>query len=215
MIRYTIDNIDFNDFGVWVKESAGVVDLPKPKEIKSTSWAEYHGSVVDLRNVRMEQRQITLSCYLKADNSADFTAKILNFEKLLFGGLKRLQIDLTQDTSLFFDCYLSDEILVKKKWSEADMVGEFQIKLTEPEPQKKVLRFVATEAGKVFNITLSTLDAVQFSFGDGQTSGDVWGTDFEVEHEYSEAGEFFILIKGNIDNIHNITTNAEIIWEKL
>lgn len=209
MITYTIDNTDFKSLGVWVRESTGVVDLPKPKAVKSHSWSEYHGSVVDLREVKLEERVINLDCFIKASSPEDFMSKLNAFQSLLSGGFKRLQIDVTEDTTLIFDCYLSAAIAVKKKWSEHDMAGEFSVRLTEPEPLKKVIRFDGTE----FLIGFSTSDAVQIFYGDGTKSKDLWG-EVSIKYTYKEHRTRYITIHGNIDKITDLSTNGEVIWER-
>lgn len=41
------------------------------------------------------------------------------------------------------------------------------------------------------------------------------GTDVALEHTYTEAGEYDIIVSGVIEDIEEFSTNAIVIWEKL
>ena len=213
MVQYLINNTDFKQFGVWVQESSGILDLPKAKEIKKANWAEYHGTIPDLRNIRYEERIITLKCFLVANNPAELVGNFNKFLALISGGLKRLQINVTADVSLHYDVYLSSNISLRKKWSEGKMVGEFDITLTEPEPIKKVIMFQTAKYYNVFELSLTSSDALSVSYGDGTSRNDVFGENIQLNHTYSADGTYYIIIKGNVEKIEDLTTNGTIIWE--
>lgn len=213
MVHYYINNNNLKDFGVYVKESEGVLDLPKPKELKKFSFAEYNGSIVDLRNVRFEEQVITLKCFVAAESPSDLVQKVKSFSALCSGSLKRLQIDVTDEVSLFYDIYLSSGISIKKKWSDGKIVGEFDLQLTEPEPIKKVLRFSATADNLSLSLSLSSESALFVTYGDGEDKKDVYGTNINLGHEYGSEGVYYIIIHGNVSEIGDLTTTAEVIWQ--
>ena len=48
------------------------------------SWDDYHGEEVDLRHKYYEPREITLSCFVKAENKADFIEKNVGFRLAIY-----------------------------------------------------------------------------------------------------------------------------------
>lgn len=138
MIQYLINNTDFKTFGVFVSDSSGVLDTPKPKNIQKHGWREYHGSMVDLRNICLEERNIVLKCFLVASSEADFADKTNRLAELFSVGSLRLTINV-KDISIVCGCYLSKEIQIKKHWRNDTMVGEFELNLCNADPLDYVI----------------------------------------------------------------------------
>lgn len=207
---YYIDNYNFKGFGIYVQESTGVVDLPKFKPPTETDWAEYHGVIVDSEKTpRTEARTIQLKCFLKAENQVDFLTKLSAFQSVFMTkGLKRLAIILTNEVGLFFDVYMSDGLQVTKRWSDSTMVGQFTVTLIEPEPIKKIIRF--DSQGSASTLSFKTSEAVSVYWGDGTYQHDLYGN-VSLSHTYDEAGIYFAIIHGNIDNITDLNTNGDIL----
>lgn len=132
MVQYVINNKDFKTFGVYVSDSSGILDTPKPKNIQRYNWREYHGSVVDLRNICYEERNILLKCFVVGNSEADFVEKVNGFTKHLSGSLK-LSVNIGE-VSIICGCYLEKGIEVKKKWRGGTMVGEFDLSLCNADP---------------------------------------------------------------------------------
>ena len=42
-VIYSLNGKFFKDFGVYISESKGLLDKPKPKARKTYDWAEQHG----------------------------------------------------------------------------------------------------------------------------------------------------------------------------
>lgn len=213
---YLLDGIDFKDFGVYVSGSDGVLSRPKLKAPASLSWDNYHGESVDLMHKFYESREITLSCFIKADTKIDFIKRMSEFEKQFDKtGTNRLVIDVHPVKPLIYEVYCKDAIEVKKTWSEELMVGTFNLKLIEPEPVKRVLKHIRVgESTKTCNVRFTSRKYVNIYWGDGSVDYDLSG-DVDIMHEYTENGDFFPLITGCIDEIENFDTNAIVVWEKI
>ena len=213
---YTINGVDFKDYGVYVSDSEGVVSRPKLKEPLSLSWDNYHGVVVDLNHKFYEQREITLSCFIKANSKSEFAMKTAKFEQLFdASGTQRLVIDIHPTKPLIYEVYCKDEIAISKKWNDNLMVGTFKLKLIEPEPVKRILKHIRTgESTKTCSITLKTTKLVNIYWGDGTVDYDVSG-DITKTHDYTENGDYYPVITGCIDEITEFSTNAIIVWNKI
>lgn len=221
-VRYYLNEKNIKaDFGIYVSASSGVLDMPKLKETNSQNWREYHGTVVDLDAPRMEDREIILDCFVNAESQLSFIQKINAFySEFLKSGFKRLRVEIdAMQKPLIFDVYLKDGIKVTKQWTEGQQVGKFQIKLIEPNPQKKVLRFTATESNKLCMFDIQTPMAVCITYGDNSRADEVVSENgFKVRHEYAEPGEYYISISGVIPEIKRLiidVNNTEEIWVTL
>nr|DAE05372.1 MAG TPA: distal tail protein [Siphoviridae sp. cttm829] len=214
---YTLDGIDFREFGVFVSDSDGVLNRPKLKQLASISWDNYHGEDVDLNHKYYEPREITLSCFIKAKTKNDFIMQMSRFEQQFDKrGLHRLMIDVHPIKPLIYEVYCKDEISVSKKWNDELMVGTFKLKLTEPQPVKRVLKHIRiSETTKSCTINITTPKYVNIFWGDGTVDEDISGRDVQVSHNYKENGEYFPVITGCIDEIEAFQTNAIIVWNKL
>ncbi len=219
-IVYTIDGVDFKDFGVYVSDSDGVVDRPKMKSPRSDSWDNYHGEVVDMTHNYVEPRTITLSCFIKANNRLDFMDKMFQFEQAFAtSGFHRLMIEVGAKP-LVYNVYCPDAITVSKKWNDGLMVGTFKLKLTEPEPVKRVLKHYVSDisGSNVCTIVVKSAKYLNIYWGDGSVDYDVCGDSANaktITHTYSATGEYYPVITGCIDEITSFTTSSIIIWNKL
>lgn len=214
---YALDGVDFREFGVFVSDSDGILSRPKLKSLASISWDNYHGEDVDLNHKYYEAREITLSCFIKASNKADFIGKMTRFEQQFDRrGLHRLSIDVHPTKPLVYEVYCKDEISVAKKWSDNLMVGTFKLKLTEPQPVKRVLRHVrVSDDTKTCTITLTSSKYVNVFWGDGEVQEDISGKNVTITHNYKEDGVYFPVVTGCIDEIEAFSTNAIVVWNKL
>ena len=157
------------------------------------------------------------SCFLKASSKNDFITRLVEFEQLFDKpGTQRLMISVHPIKPLVYEIYNKNEIAVKKTWNERLMVGTFDLKLTEPEPVKRVLKHIrVSDATKDCTITLTSNKNVNIYWGDGESDLDVSGTKKTVSHTYKDNGDYFIIIAGCVDEITDFATNAIIVWNKL
>lgn len=216
---YTLDGVDLRDYGVYVSGSDGILNRPKRKTPYSVSFDNYHGEMVDLNHNFVDVRTITLSCFIKADNKMDFIQKVNEFEQAFDGnGTHRLVLDVHPVKPLIYEVYAKDAIEIKKEWSDSLMVGTFTLKLTEPEPVKRVLKHIRiSNATKTCEITIKSKKYVNIYWGDGSVDYDVAGQDdaVTITHDYGTNGDYFPVITGCIDEITEFSTNAIIVWSKL
>ncbi len=217
VLSYQLDGVDFKEYGVYVSESEGVVNRPKLKNMASISWDNYHGQSVDLQHKYYEPREITLSCFIKANSKNDFITKVSTFEQLFDNaGTNRLVIDVHPIKPLIYEVYCKDEIAITKKWNDELMVGTFKLKLIEPDPVKRLLKHIrVSDATKTCTITLTTHKLVNIYWGDGLVDYDVSGDNLTISHDYAQNGDYFPVVTGCVDEISLFTTNAIVVWNKL
>lgn len=214
---YLLDGVDFKTYGVYVSGSDGIMNRPKMKAPASLNWDNYHGESVDLSHKFYESREITLSCFIKAESKMNFIKKIAAFEQQFDKmGTNRLTIDVHPVKPLIYEVYCKDAIEISKEWSDELMVGTFKLKLIEPEPVKRILKHIRVgESTKTCTITLTSTKYVNIYWGDGSVDYDISGDAVEITHDYSTNGDYFPVITGCIDEISSFDTNAIVVWERI
>lgn len=217
---YFIDGVDFKDFGIYVSDSKGVIDLPKLKTPRTDKWDNYHGDVVDMSHKYYEARTIKLSCFIKAGDSSEFMEKVFEFERMFdVARTNRLMIDVGAKP-LVYEVYCPNGVVLSKKWNNNLMVGTFELNLTEPEPVKKVLKhYVTSNPGTdVCSMTILSSKYLNIYWGDGTSDMDVCGDGSQAQtitHQYSNPGEYYPVITGCIDEIDSFSTSSIVVWNKL
>jgi hypothetical protein len=214
---YLLDGVNFKEYGVYVSGSDGVLNRPKLKTPASLSWDNYHGESVDLMHKFYEPRDITLSCFVKADSKMDFIRKVSSFQQQLDKTeTNRLTIDIHPVKPLIYEVYCKDAIEITKEWNDELMVGTFKLKLVEPEPVKRVLKHIRVgESTKTCTVKLTSNKYVNIYWGDGSVDYDICGDEVEITHDYAVNGDYFPVITGCIDEISLFETNAIVVWEKI
>lgn len=214
---YLLDGVNFKEYGVYVSGSDGVMNRPKMKAPATLNWDNYHGESVDLSHKFYESREITLSCFVKAESKMDFIKKITTFEQQFDKmGTNRLVIDVHPVKPLIYEVYCKDAIEISKEWSDELMVGTFKLKLIEPEPVKRVLKHIrVNESTKTCTITLTSTKYVNIYWGDGSVDYDISGDAVKITHNYDVNGDYFPVVTGCIDEISSFETNAIIVWERI
>lgn len=220
-VRYFINEKNIKStFGVYVAASEGVLDLPKIKDFTKQDWYEYHGTIVDLAPPKLQNREITLDCWITAANQLAFVQKInALYQEFLKSGYKRLRVEIGDDVPpLIFDTYLADSIKITKKWSPGSQQGKFKIKLSEPNPQKRIFKFIASGRKLTCTLQIKTDMAATITWGDNTRTDEVIaGSWYHVSHIYSRAGEYYISISGMITNLDTSYNheNTQLIWQML
>ena len=216
-LEYFIDGINFRNWDIRVADSDGVLDKPKLKSPLKITWDDYHGEVVDLQNKRLEAREITLDCFMKADGKMDFITKLNSFlDMFQKDGTQRLMVDVHPTKPLLFEVYNEAGIEIKKRWRDDLMVGTFKLKLREPDPVKRVVRHQRiSEATKTLSITVSSNKALTVFWGDGTKTENVYGENVTVKKDYLTEGIYYAIVAGVIEDITNFSTNGIIVWNKL
>lgn len=218
-VVYKIDGVDISTYGVYVSASDGLLSRPNFKKPTAHSWPEYHGEVVDL-NIRVyEPRTIQLDCFIVADSKEQFLTKCNTFLSIFEkSGTLRLFVSVDPDKPLLYEVYLDAGMDVKKIWSNHQMTGRFSIKLREPEPVKRVIRYTRNdEASKQVTLSIASSKLLNIYWGDGNHAFDVSGgaSSKQITHNYTADGTYYIVITGNIDEISEFTHNGVLVWNKL
>lgn len=216
MIQYLIDNIDLKTYGVRVADTSGLLDIPKMKKPLSVNWPDRHGEQVDLSQVLFEPRDITLNCYMMASSRSEFLTRVNEFAAtvLMSPGLKQLIVIYDNSKPLAYMVYFPDGLDIKRstRWHAARQTGVFQLKLREPEPVKRVLRFSALTGNMQVSLAFTSIKQVTVYWGDKRS--DVTHTSTPgLTHTYQVAGTYYIVMTGLMEDVNNVVTNAATIWE--
>jgi len=207
-IEYKINYVDFKDYSVSVRKGDGFFDALKMKEPFKVDWADEHGEVLDLTEVRYEPRTITLDCFIHGTTKDVFDEKVKGFLDKFYGsGTKRLHIN-TGSIDYVYEVYLRDGSNVKKKWRDSDMIGEFTLTLVEPQPIKRIIHFIRADGNTTASITLTCPRPLTIYWGDGTITDNVMGTSVTKTHTYSANGSKFIILAGVIEKVSSLTTNG-------
>lgn len=210
---YSVNGQVFTRFGVYVSASSGLVDNLNRKPPLQTEWDDYHGDIVDLSTPRYQAREITLSCFLPALDRTDFIDRLnLFLEQFVGVGTQRLMVEVHSSKPLVYEVYATDSVNLKKKWTQGTMVGEFELKLREAEPIKRVLKKVGP--GSV-SITFTSTKSLTVFWGDGTVARDVAGEKRTLTHTYTTEGTYYIIIAGVIEDVTAFTANCPVVWNKL
>ena len=216
MIQYLIDNVNLATYGVRVSNTDGLLDLPKMKKPLSVSWPDRHGEQVDVSQVRFEARDITLNCYMMASGRSEFLTRVNEFAAglLMTPGLKQLAVLYDANKPLVYMVYFPHGIEIKRatKWIAARQTGIFQLKLREPEPVKKVLRFAAATGNMQVNLSFTSARQVTVHWGNKKSTATNTPVS-SLNNTYQVAGTYYIVMTGVIEDVSNLTTNATPIWE--
>lgn len=141
------------------------------------------------------------------------------FEQFRKKGTRRLRVEHDGSTKpLVYEVVMlegSDPDKTFPRYNEKMMVGTFTLNLEEPDPVKMVLRHISTAANSEASIKLTSPKKLTFSWGDGEKTFGVTGTNQTVKHTFAEPGEYDIIISGNVEDITNLVTDEIIVWQKL
>ena len=213
-IIYRLDGVDLAaGFGIHISDSCGIQDLPALNLSQVYDWPDYHGAIVDLDKPRYKARSIILDAWIETKvGKMDFARKINAFYTAVCKpGLRQLVNFLDPaDDPLVSMVYMKDGMSVEKKWRDIHMFGKFQMKLEEPEPIKRVIRFATTQPA----ITFRSSDMFNIYWGDGTVDYDVSADSTRtVTHYYPTWGTYYVCFSGNTDSLTEFSTNGTVIWQ--
>lgn len=219
-VEYYINGTNFKSLGVYVSGSTGLVGQLEKKETLTASWDNYHGKVRESRSPRYKERKIVLDCFIEAQSRTDFVDKVIAFFALFDGaGTQRLTVEYNGSTKpLVYEVYQGKSVDPSKTWGHFDsslMVGTFKLELEEDEPVKKVLRFVATSSSRTVTVGFTSAKMLNIYWGDGTHTFGLAGQSQSIQHTYSAAGTYDIIVSGVIEDITNFSSTATVIWNKL
>lgn len=214
-MKYYLNGVDFAQYGVYVSDSRGFLDALELKEPVALDWPDYHGQQVDLSAPRYRSRELILECFSTAISKSDSVQKLTEFfNELSKPGVHRLMVDTGEVKPLVYDVYRQGAVSVKKVWKGGVNIGQFNLTLIEPDPIKKVYKHIAATGAMQVSFTLTSEKLVTIKWGDG-TITTARGVDVLLSHDYANAGTYYPVISGVIDEISAITTNATLVWNSL
>lgn len=125
---WKLDNIDFENYGVYVRKSSGVLDLPK-LQTKPHNWLDENGDDYWQGDgtEKYDERTITLSCWILAEGYSAFKTKVETFwNALLDAGTRTLQTPFGNN----IEVYLDTEIKLDRKapYVSSQQLGLFTLK---------------------------------------------------------------------------------------
>ena len=207
-VRYSVNGKYFKDYGVYISSSDGLFDALKRKKVNTYDWAEYHGSSLDLSSPKFEAREITLKGFVVGDSWVSMKFRFDTIiSELQKAGTQRLLIEPFGLKPLPYEVYMEDSSELQKTFSDGKMVGIFTLKLIEPNPIKKVLRVNGSMLRLSYNSKLET----EISYGNGEK--DIVYSNASLSKVLPSGS--IVVIAGNIENISNLITDAEVLWERL
>ena len=207
-VRYSINGKYFKDYGVYISSSDGLFDALKRKKVNTYDWAEYHGSSPDLSAPKFEQREISLKGFVVGDNWVSMKFRFDTIiSELQKAGTQRLLIEPFGMKPLPYEVYMEDSSPLEKTFNDGKMVGIFTLKLIEPNPIKKVLRV----NGSMLHLSYNSEFETEISYGNGEK--DIAYSNASLSKVLPSGS--IVVIAGNIENISNLITDAEVLWERL
>ena len=207
-VRYSVNGKYFKDYGVYISSSDGLFDALKRKKVNTYDWAEYHGSSLDLSSPKFEAREITLKGFVVGDSWVSMKFRFDTIiSELQKAGTQRLLIEPFGLKPLPYEVYMEDSSELQKTFSDGKMVGIFTLKLIEPNPIKKVLRV----NGSMLRLSYNSKFETEISYGNGEK--DIVYSNASLSKVLPSGS--IVVIAGNIENISNLITDAEVLWERL
>ncbi len=232
-LDFYVNGENFKLYGVEVSAANGLLDALERKDPLRVDWDSVHGEVIDLSRPHWNRREITLECFIVASSNTAFIRSLNRFLEAFAGaGTQRLTCEYAGSVKpLEYDVYRNDKVEVEHNWTEELKVGTFTISLIEPQPVKMVLKHICQSANSEVWLQCHSDKFLNVTWGDNDTTCQVDGESsartkssnlrsrnsatFTVRHTYATAGEYDIVIHGNIEDITDFTTNAIIIWSRL
>ena len=207
-VRYSINGKYFKDYGVYISSSDGLFDALKRKKVNTYDWAEYHGSSLDLSSPKFEAREITLKGFVVGDSWVSMKFRFDTIiSELQKAGTQRLLIEPFGFKPLPYEVCMIDDVQLNKTFKDGKMVGIFTLKLIEPNPIKKVLRV----NGSMLHLSYNSKFETEISYGNGEK--DIAYSNASLSKVLPSGS--IVVIAGNIENISNLITDAEVLWERL
>ena len=134
-MNYSIDGVNFKDYGVYVSSSSGLLGSLRVKAPLTVSWEDENGYSIDSEATPLwEARVIVLRCFMTASSSQEATARIREFAGLFYkAGLRTLEVSVGEK-SLAYEVLLAEFSDVYSVFKQGDVVATFTLKLEEPSP---------------------------------------------------------------------------------
>lgn len=217
---YSINGVRLSNLGIYIESSEGLLDMLVRKPSIVRNWNDYHGEQIDLSEPVYQPRNIVLNCNLISTDKESFYSSLKALtDEVGKPNLQRLMIDYLQlgmgyGTPLVYEVYLTEGISIDKRWQDGQMYGRFALRLREPEPVKRVIRFAYNATA---SIAMTSTTPLNIYWGDGTKTLNQKGT-INLTHTYPggmETSDKYAVITGMIEKITGFTHNGLLIWSKL
>lgn len=209
-VSYSIDGSLFSSYGVYVQGSSGITTIPQIKDPLTYNWGTANGLDYHQDGVRYRERTIQLKCMVEASTFPDLLNKSLAFFSLLVkSGTLRLVIK-AGGKALVYEVICKDQVSLAPDFSHQNKcIGTFTLKLTEPEPVKRVLYGNGT-----CTITIKSKSPVNIYWGDGTHTFDVSGNDVQQTVSHKVTSDY-VVITGEPNDFTSFTSNFSTVWSRL
>jgi hypothetical protein len=130
-MSWKLDDIDFEDFGVYVNRSSGVLDLPKLIN-DSINWLDENGREYwqAIENIKYSDREIVLSCFIyNLDGYESFKTKVADFYAALSGPGKRM-LETPFGNTIEVSLQVPVQLTRKTSYVASQQYGLFTLRLT-------------------------------------------------------------------------------------
>jgi len=130
-MSWKIDNIDFKDYGVGVIKSSGVLDMPKIVD-ESTDWLDLNGKDYwqDAADVKYQDREISLNCWIKAAGYEGFKTKVAAFYAALMAPGERTLTTVYGNEIEHVTVQQAIQMVRKTAYVSSLQIGMFALRLT-------------------------------------------------------------------------------------
>ncbi len=209
-VEYSIDGKKFNSYGVYVQASSGITTIPKIKDPLTYDWGTADGLDYLQDGVRYKERTIQLKCMVEADAFPDLISKTLAFFSLMIQN-RTLRLMIKAGTkTLVYEVICKDQVTLTPEYaSSGKCLGTFTLKLTEPEPVKRVLYGNGT-----CTITVTSKTPVNIYWPDGTHTFDVSGNSVSQTVTHSVTSDY-VIITGEPNDFTSFSSNFTTVWSRL
>lgn len=150
-------------YQVNVEKSTGLIGKPSLKNVENFDWKYLHGTTPDLRNRRYQSKEITLSCWMKADSKQQLVDRFNKFLRFFtYDDLMLLKVSWTTDNNnqgmmpnphtpknLFALVWLKSVRIDKHKWRTGKNIISFTLIFEDPYPEKRVCKVTGEDGDGV------------------------------------------------------------------
>jgi hypothetical protein len=130
-MSWKLDDIDFKNYGVVVVKTSGVLDMPKIFD-ESTDWLDENGRDYwqDAADVKYQDREISLNCWIKAAGYEEFKTKVAAFYAALVAPGERTLTTVYGNEIEHVTVQQAIQMTRKTSYVSSLQIGMFTLRLT-------------------------------------------------------------------------------------
>lgn len=135
-IVYKYNGTDLKTFGVRVSKGKGFLGRPERKEPKKYEYPDKHGFLPDLATPVYKEREITLDCFIVAENAISLASMFNSFSSAIMDvtAVVPMLISINGTQIYSGSVYASEISQLNKTFDQGKNVGTFTITIIEPNP---------------------------------------------------------------------------------